>query len=269
VRITRGHDESRASSSRHHLRKDSSCCRFDMTSQERGGRDRLHLGDAADGGIAGRRIAPERRDGPAALEAMCHSLAPSSAPCFWARPTTVAPAARVADRRNWRLRPDDRLPRDGAHAGRRCAHGDPRLGLTLGARPRAPAEEHDLHRVEEDPEVECERQALDVIEVVPDLLRLFLEPARIAVLDLGPAGESRADDRAQRKYGIVSRKASYFDTRCGAAPPGFMSPRRMLMNCGSSSSRTAAATFPRVSPDRSGHASSRRRRRPCDASCGT
>src|SRR5262249_37549809 len=63
---------------------------------------------------------------------------------------------------------------------------------------RTLAKGHDLHRVEEDADVEPEREILDVVQVVPHLLGLFLEIVRVPEPDLRPAGDARADGRSQR-----------------------------------------------------------------------
>src|SRR6266478_3839741 len=62
----------------------------------------------------------------------------------------------------------------------------------------APTEKHDLHRVEQDAEVESGRLVLDVVEVVPHLLRLLLEIVGVAVADLRPARDAGPDRGAQR-----------------------------------------------------------------------
>src|SRR5215470_18385976 len=65
---------------------------------------------------------------------------------------------------------------------RRCP--DPRVSST-------PGEQHDLHGVEQDQEVEEQREVLDVVEVVLQLLERIFDRGAVAILDLRPAGESR------------------------------------------------------------------------------
>src|SRR5215475_3960763 len=65
---------------------------------------------------------------------------------------------------------------------RRCP--DPRWSSTSG-------EQHDLHGVEQDQEVEEQRKILDVIEVVLQLLQRIFDRGAVAIPDLRPAGESR------------------------------------------------------------------------------
>src|SRR2546426_11939333 len=69
-------------------------------------------------------------------------------------------------------------PRDGTHARRNspdtlCEH----LFVAAGARPRAPAEEDDLHGGGQKAKGQGQRELLDAIEGGPDLLRLPAEPA--------------------------------------------------------------------------------------------
>src|SRR2546426_12051568 len=73
-------------------------------------------------------------------------------------------------------------PRDGTHARRNspdtlCEH----LFVAAGARPRAAAEEDDLHGGEQKAKGQGQRGLLGVIEVVPGLLRLLVEPARVTL----------------------------------------------------------------------------------------
>src|SRR5258708_24756165 len=58
---------------------------------------------------------------------------------------------------------------------------------------RAPAEQNDLERVDHNPDVEPERDVLDVVEVVTHLLDLFFEAVRIAIPDLRPARDAGPD----------------------------------------------------------------------------
>src|SRR5262249_18152212 len=65
---------------------------------------------------------------------------------------------------------------------RRCP--DPRVSST-------PGEQHDLHGVEQDQEVEEQREILDVVEVVLQLLERIFDRGAVAIPDLRPAGEPR------------------------------------------------------------------------------
>src|SRR5215510_14227536 len=65
---------------------------------------------------------------------------------------------------------------------RRCP--DPRWSSTSG-------EQHDLHGVEQDQEVEEQRKILDVVEVVLQLLQRIFNRGAVAIPDLRPAGEPR------------------------------------------------------------------------------
>src|SRR5262245_66674804 len=59
-------------------------------------------------------------------------------------------------------------------------------------------EEDGLDRVEENAEVEADREMLDVIEVVSHLLSLFVEIIRVSVPNLCPAGDSGPNDGRER-----------------------------------------------------------------------
>src|SRR5713226_8496526 len=66
------------------------------------------------------------------------------------------------------------------------------LGLSPGSRYLSTTgEENDLDRVEQDQEIEEERKVLDVVQVVLQLLERVVDRSAVAVLDLGPAGDSR------------------------------------------------------------------------------
>src|SRR5262245_62190001 len=59
-------------------------------------------------------------------------------------------------------------------------------------------EEDGLDRVEENAEIEADREMFDVIEIVSHLLSLFVEIVRVSVPNLCPAGDPGANDRAER-----------------------------------------------------------------------
>src|SRR5262249_23154158 len=61
---------------------------------------------------------------------------------------------------------------------------DPRWSST-------PGEQHHLHGVEQDQEVEEQREILDVVEVVLQLLQRVFDRGAVAIPDLRPAGEPR------------------------------------------------------------------------------
>src|SRR5437016_8551108 len=65
---------------------------------------------------------------------------------------------------------------------------------TGGAAPR----EHELDRLEQDPEVQPEGHVLEVVEVVADLLHFFLDGIRVAITDLRPAGDPRPHRAPER-----------------------------------------------------------------------
>src|SRR5688572_32449598 len=70
-------------------------------------------------------------------------------------------------------------------------------GGHVGGGGGAEAEEDDFDGVEEHPEVEPEREMLDVIQVVPHLLGLFLQVVGVAVAHLGPPRDAGTDGGAQ------------------------------------------------------------------------
>src|SRR5262245_51439036 len=59
-------------------------------------------------------------------------------------------------------------------------------------------EEDGLDRVEENAQIETDREMFDVIEIVTHLLGLFVEIVRVSVPNLCPAGDPRANDGAER-----------------------------------------------------------------------
>ena len=124
-------------------------------------------------------------------------------------------------------------------------------GHRAAARRRPPdfarplAEDHDADGLEQDARVEPERPVLDVEEVVPHLLGLFLEVVRVAVAHLRPAGDARAHGGcAARSTRSAPRRSRGWPIGCGRGPIRFISPRSTLTSCGSSSSRKRRSQRP-------------------------
>src|SRR5688500_18510172 len=59
-------------------------------------------------------------------------------------------------------------------------------------------EQHDLHGIEEHSEIQPQREMLDVVEVVPHLLGLFLQVVGVAIAHLRPPGDPGSNGGAQR-----------------------------------------------------------------------
>ena len=98
-----------------------------------------------------------------------------------------------------------------------------------------------LDRLEDDEQVERERQVLDVEEVVLQLLQRVLDAGAVGVAHLRPAGEPGPDDVAlavERNLLVSARR-----TRAAraAARRGSCRPRSTFQSCGSSSSRVCGA----------------------------
>ena len=118
---------------------------------------------------------------------------------------------------------------------------------------RAPPQDHRLDRLDDDEQVERERQVLDVEEVVLQLLHRVLDAGAVGVAHLRPAGEPGLHDVALAVERNLLRSASATNSgRSGRGPTRLMSPRRTFQSCGSSSSRVRRRNRPtgvtRVSP---------------------
>src|SRR6266850_8515847 len=68
---------------------------------------------------------------------------------------------------------------------------------------RRRTKEDGLDRVEENAEIERDREVLDVVQVVPHLFGFFVEVVRVSVPDLGPTGDARANHGSEGVVGDV------------------------------------------------------------------
>ena len=81
------------------------------------------------------------------------------------------------------------------------------VGQVFTAPPRPASSQQDLLQgVDEDPQVQPWGHVLDVEEVVPHLLGLLLQAVRVAVADLCPSRDTRADGRPQGVVGNLVRE---------------------------------------------------------------
>src|SRR5262245_42020 len=67
-------------------------------------------------------------------------------------------------------------------------------------------QDHDLHRVEQDRQVEEQRLVLDVEQVVLELLHRVLEARAVPIIDLRPARQPGLDDVALAEVGDLRRQ---------------------------------------------------------------